>query len=257
VAIDCGALSKELATSELFGHMKGAFTGAVSDKLGLMEVADGGTLFLDEVGNLSYEVQVKLLRAIQERIIQPMGGNKEVKVDVRIITATNDSLSEKVSAGSFREDLYHRLNEFKLKVPALRERKEDINEFIYFFQHQASGELSKEVIPITDEFISIMNRYDWPGNLRELRNVVRRSVLLADGKSIEADVLPIEMVMSNHQSTVASVSVYDLKALSEVQERELISKTLHEVKYNKSKAARLLNIDRKTLYLKIEKYGME
>jgi two-component system, NtrC family, response regulator HydG len=256
VAIDCGALSKELATSELFGHIKGSFTGAVSDKLGLLEVADGGTLFLDEVGNLSYEVQVKLLRAIQERVIQPMGGNKEVKVDVRIITATNDSLTEKVSAGLFREDLYHRLNEFKLKVPALRERKEDINEFIYFFQHQACEELSKEVIPISEEFISIMNRYDWPGNLRELRNVVRRSVLLANGKSIEADVLPIEMVTSNNH-TVAAVSVYDLKALSETQERELISKTLHEVKYNKSKAARLLNIDRKTLYLKIEKYGME
>jgi two-component system, NtrC family, response regulator HydG len=257
IAIDCGTLSKELATSELFGHAKGAFTGAVNDKLGLLETADGGTLFLDEVGNLSYEVQVKLLRAIQERIIQPIGGNKEVKVDVRIITATNDSLTEKVSAGLFREDLYHRLNEFKLKVPALNERREDINEFIYFFQQQACEELSKEVTPISSEYISVMNRYEWPGNLRELRNVVRRSVLLANGKSIEADVLPVEMITHHNQPEVAAVSAYDLKAISEVQERELISKTLHEVRYNKSKAARLLNIDRKTLYMKMEKYKME
>jgi two-component system, NtrC family, response regulator HydG len=258
VAIDCGALSKELAASELFGHIKGAFTGAVVDKLGLLEVANGGTLFLDEVGNLSYEVQIKLLRAIQERVIQPTGGNKEIKVDVRIITATNESLSEKVSSGLFREDLYHRLNEFKLTVPALRERAEDIDEFVFFFQQRACEELSKTPAPFSEEFMKIMNRYDWPGNLRELKNVVRRAVLLAKGDSVDIEVLPAEMVAAVHRGTQApAASAYDLKALSEVQERELIAKTLHEVKYNKSKAARLLNIDRKTLYLKMEKYRID
>jgi two-component system, NtrC family, response regulator HydG len=253
VAIDCGALSKELATSELFGHVKGTFTGAVADKLGQFEAANGGTLFLDEVGNLSYEVQVKLLRALQERVIQPMGSNKEIKIDIRIITATNDLLSEKVSAGLFREDLYHRLNEFKLTVPPLRHRTEDIAEFVLFFQRQACAELAKEIIPFSEEFMTIMNSYDWPGNLRELRNVVRRAVLLAQGNSIESIVLPTEMVVAIHRMPVASNS-HDLKAINETQEREMIAKTLHEVKYNKSKAARLLNIDRKTLYLKMEKY---
>jgi two-component system, NtrC family, response regulator HydG len=257
VAIDCGALSKELAASELFGHAKGAFTGAIADKLGQFEFANEGTLFLDEVGNLSYDVQIKLLRAIQERIVQPVGSNKEIKVDVRIITATNDSLIEKVSSGLFREDLYHRLNEFKLLVPSLRERLEDTDEFIYFFQRQACEELSKSVIPFSEEFMAIMNRYDWPGNLRELRNVVRRAVLLAKGDSIKAEVLPTEMVAAINRVPSTSVSAYDLKALSEAQERELIAKTLHEVKYNKSKAARLLNIDRKTLYLKMDKYRID
>jgi two-component system, NtrC family, response regulator HydG len=257
VAIDCGALSKELAASELFGHAKGAFTGAIADKLGQFEFANEGTLFLDEVGNLSYDVQIKLLRAIQERIVQPLGSNKEIKIDVRIITATNDSLVEKVASGLFREDLYHRLNEFKLQVPALRERHEDTDEFIYFFQRQACEELSKSVIPFSEEFMAIMNRYDWPGNLRELRNVVRRAVLLAKGDSIKAEVLPAEMVAAINRIPSTSVSAYDLKALSETQERELIAKTLHEVKYNKSKAARLLNIDRKTLYLKMEKYRID
>jgi two-component system, NtrC family, response regulator HydG len=255
VAIDCGALSKELAASELFGHIKGSFTGAIADKLGLLEVADSGTIFLDEVGNLSYEVQIKLLRAIQERVIQPMGGNKEIKVDVRIITATNDSLIDKVSAGSFREDLYHRLNEFKLTVPPLRERAEDINEFVSFFQAQACTELSKSVRTFSEEFMKIINKYDWPGNLRELKNVVRRAVLLSKGDTINVDVLPSEMVSAIHRDTrTSAVSAYDLKALNEVQERELITKTLHDAKYNKSKAARLLNIDRKTLYIKMEKY---
>jgi len=260
VAVDCGALSRELAASELFGHVKGSFTGALNDKRGQFEEANGGTLFLDEVGNLSYEVQVKLLRAIQERIVQPIGSNKEIKVDVRIITATNDDLLEKTRTGKFREDLYHRLNEFKLEVPPLREREDDLLEFMEYFRTQAATELERTPIPFSPQLISLFKKYDWPGNLRELRNVIKRAVLLSTGDKIDTDTLPLEMLaaINNQKSEKApTANIYDLKVLQETQERELIVKTLLDVRYNKSKAARLLNIDRKTLYLKMEKYGIE
>lgn len=260
VAVDCGALSKELAGSELFGHVKGAFTGAVTDKIGQFEAAHKGTIFLDEVGNLSYEVQVKLLRAVQERIIQPIGSTKDVKVDVRIITATNDDLAESVKSGQFREDLYHRLNEFKLTVPALRDRGEDFYEFIDFFREGANRELGRTVKRFSDEVMTLFKQYDWPGNLRELRNVIKRAVLLTTGEEVTMQAIPIEMVEGVRNAVVdktKSEPIYDLKVLQEAQEREMIMKTLQEVRYNKSKAARILNIDRKTLYLKMEKYGIE
>jgi two-component system response regulator HydG len=260
VAVDCGGLSKELAGSELFGHVKGAFTGAVLDKVGQFEAAHKGTIFLDEVGNLSYDVQVKLLRAIQERIIQPIGSNKEIKVDVRILTATNDDLAESVKRGSFREDLYHRLNEFKLKVPALRERGEDLYEFLDYFRENANQELGRKVKGFSKEVMELFEQYDWPGNLREIRNVVKRAVLLTTGEEIMMNVIPAEMVegvRNSGQPKDKGAPIYDLKVLQESQEREAIVKTLQEVRYNKSKAARILNIDRKTLYLKMEKYGIE
>jgi two-component system response regulator HydG len=261
VAVDCGAISKELAASELFGHVKGSFTGAVQDKVGQFEEAHKGTLFLDEVGNLSYEVQVKLLRAIQERVIQPVGSNKEIKVDVRILTATNDDLSESVKRGNFREDLYHRLNEFKLTVPAVRERKEDLEEFLTFFRELANQELNRNVPGLDPQVAEIFRLYDWPGNLREMKNVIKRAVLLTSEGSIKVSALPSEMLetVRNPQPKVSTSNpqIYDLKALQETQEKEMIIKTLQEVRFNKSKAARILNIDRKTLYLKIEKYGIE
>ena len=258
VAVDCGALSKELAGSELFGHVKGAFTGAMLDKIGQFEAAHKGTIFLDEVGNLSYEVQVKLLRAIQERIVQPIGSNKEVKVDVRIITATNDDLSESVKNGAFREDLYHRVNEFKLEVPAVRDRGDDLYVFLNFFRESANAELGKKVNGFDQDVITLFERYDWPGNLREMKNVVKRAVLLTSGDNVRLESIPQEMRTSvNDAAKEKSAPVYDLKALQEVQERETIMKTLQEVRYNKSKAARILNIDRKTLYMKMEKYGIE
>ncbi|MFZ6014313.1 MAG: sigma-54-dependent transcriptional regulator [Bacteroidota bacterium] len=260
VAVDCGALSKELAASELFGHAKGAFTGAIQDKIGQFEAAQGGTIFLDEVGNLSYEVQVKLLRAIQERVVQPVGSNREIKVDVRIITATNDDLAEAVKKGSFREDLYHRVNEFKLKVQALRERGEDLYQFLDFFRENANAELDRNVKTFDPEVLRIFEAYDWPGNLRELKNVVKRAVLLTTGESAKLEALPAEMFDGLQKATVERIDksepIYDLKALQEIQEKEVIMKTLQEVRYNKSKAARILNIDRKTLYLKMEKYGI-
>lgn len=258
VAVDCGALSKELAGSELFGHVRGAFTGAVSDKVGQFEAAHKGTIFLDEVGNLSYEVQVKLLRAIQERIIQPIGSNKEIKVDVRILTATNDDLAESVKNGQFREDLYHRLNEFKLKVPALRERTEDFDEFLEFFREDANRDLGRNVRGFHPDVLRLFRQYDWPGNLRELRNVVKRAVLLTTTEEVTIDAIPQEMVDGVRNGSAGKAApIYDLKLLQEAQEKEMIIKTLQEVRYNKSKAARILNIDRKTLYLKMEKYGIE
>ena len=259
VAVDCGSLSKELAGSELFGHVRGSFTGAQADKIGQFEAAHKGTIFLDEVGNLSYDVQVKLLRAIQERIVQPIGSNKEVKVDVRIITATNDDLAESVRKGEFREDLYHRLNEFKLKVPSVKERGKDLYEFLDFFREEANRELDRNVISFDPEVLKLFENYDWPGNLREMRNVVKRAVLLTRDDAVGLSSLPQEMIenMRAMETREKTAGVYDLKALQEVQEREMILKTLQEVRYNKSKAARILNIDRKTLYLKMDKYGIE
>lgn len=258
IAVDCGALSKELAGSELFGHVKGAFTGAVLDKVGQFEAAHKGTIFLDEVGNLSYEVQVKLLRAIQERVIQPIGSNKEIRIDVRILTATNDDLAESVKKGEFREDLYHRVNEFKLKVPSLKERGSDFYDFLNYFRQSANEELDRNVKTFDREVLELFEKYDWPGNLREMKNVVKRSVLLTAGDVITLETIPPEMLESVRSLVKEKKeTVYDLKALQETQEREMIVKTLQEVRYNKSKAARILNIDRKTLYLKMEKYGIE
>jgi two-component system response regulator HydG len=255
VALDCGAMSKDLAASELFGHVKGAFTGALTDKKGQFEVADGGTLFLDEIGNLSYEVQVKLLRALQERSIQPVGSTKLIPVDVRIITATNDDLANSITQGGFREDLYHRLNEFKIQLPALRDRDKDLQVFINHFIQQANSELNKTVSALSPEVMAVFERYDWPGNLRELKNVIKRMVLLSKTEIADVTTLPDEMTMTVEH--LPKSSDQDLKALNEANERALIQKTLITVKYNKSLAAKLLNIDRKTLYSKIEKYKIE
>ncbi len=253
VAIDCGALTADLAASELFGHIKGAFTGALTDKKGQFEAADGGTLFLDEVGNLSYEVQVKLLRAIQERIIQPVGSNRNIKVNVRIITATNDDLPTIVREGKFREDLYHRLNEFKIRVPSLKERTEDLDLFVHHFIARANKELGKQVKGLSAEVAQLFRRYDWPGNIRELKNILRRAVLLSPSPYIERDALPDEMIPAVEQHDIGS----DLKAIQALTEKEQIEKVLREVKYNKSKAAKLLNIDRTTLYYKMSKYNID
>lgn len=255
VAIDCGALSKELAASELFGHVKGAFTGAVSDKKGLFEAAESGTLFLDEVGNLSYEVQLKLLRALQEKIIQPLGSTRQIPVNIRLITATNDDLAGTVGTGDFRLDLYHRINEFKIQLPPLRERGKDLELFIEHFISLSNQELERNVQNISDETKHALQQYDWPGNLRELKNVIRRMVLLTKTPIASVESLPEEMLLSIMHPP--KVNDTDLKLLNETNEREMIQKTLQKVKYNKSKAAKLLNIDRKTLYSKIERYGID
>lgn len=253
VAIDCGVQSNELAVSELFGHLKGAFTGAASDKKGKFEVAKGGTLFLDEVGNLPYEVQVKLLRALQERVITPLGGNREISVDVRILAATNESLPERVQEGAFREDLFHRLNEFSLKMPALRDRHEDLPDFFAFFIEQANRDLNKSVRGLTAETRKLLENYDWPGNLRELRNVLKRAVLLTGQGLIDKEALPTDLALQLYHVPSQEET---LRAQRENKEREIIVEALRACRYNKSKAAEKLNIDRKTLYNKMQHYDI-
>lgn len=248
IALDCGSLSKELAPSELFGHLKGSFTSAISDKKGVFELADGGTVFLDEIGNLSYDVQVQLLRALQEQKIRPVGSAKDIKVDVRIIAATNENLEIAIEQGRFREDLYHRLNEFSLEVPPLRERKEDIEVFAYGFLKSANEELEKNVTSISSEALELLKQYRWSGNLRELRNVIRRAVLFAGGNEITAKdipgIKPIAPVTKDY-------------ALRPGDEKSQIEEVLYKTRGNKTLAAQLLKIDRKTLYNKMHQYGIE
>jgi two-component system, NtrC family, response regulator HydG len=262
VAMDCGAISKELAGSELFGHEKGSFTGAINQKMGHFEMANGGTLFLDEVANLSYEVQVSLLRVVQEQKLKRIGGNKEINLDVRILVASNEILSEAVAKGNFREDLFYRFNEFSLDVPALRERGNDIFEFGEFFLKSANTELEKSLKGFSEEVKKLFLTYPWYGNLRELNNVIKRAALLSEGDFIEVSSLPFELV--NHEKVLFTDSKSDLpkepvnvqksfKMAASEAEYEMILDALKQVNFNKSKAAELLNIDRKTLYNKMKK----
>jgi two-component system, NtrC family, response regulator HydG len=260
VAVDCGALSKELAVSELFGHVKGSFTDASVDKVGQFQTANGGTLFLDEIGNLSYDIQLKLLRATQERSIRRIGSNKDIEIDVRILAATNENLDEAVQKGGFREDLFHRLNEFRINVPALRDRNEDISLFADHFLNSANLELNKSVKGFNEQVKQAFSDYYWPGNIREFRNVVRRAVLLASADNITLEQLPDEIIAPVRKEPFADIPAgesFDLKSMAEKNERVMILNILEKVHYNKSKAARLLNIDRKTLYNKMRIYSIE
>ncbi len=252
VAVDCGAIPKDLAASEFFGHVKGAFTGAVNDKTGYFVQASGGTIFLDEIGNLSYDVQVQLLRALEERKVKPVGSDKEIAFDVRIISATNENLTKAVAEGGFREDLYHRLNEFSLKALSLRERAEDIPVFANHFLAAANEELGKDVIGFEDEVMNIFRNYNWPGNLREMRNVIKRATLLCQTGFISREHIPAELAS-------APVTLYpdDFALKREKHEVELIREALAKCNNNKSEAARLLKIDRKTLYNKMKLYSIE
>ncbi|MEE4286869.1 MAG: sigma-54 dependent transcriptional regulator [Mariniphaga sp.] len=263
VAVDCGAIPKELAGSELFGHIKGSFTGALENKTGVFQQANGGTLFLDEIGNLTYSVQVQLLRALQEKTITRIGENKPVKVDVRVITATNENLNEQVEKNLFREDLLHRINEFKIVLPPLRKRPEDIIYFANYFREKANQELGMEVTDFSDEVNEIFRNYEWPGNIRELKNVIKRAVLLSPNNLLLPETLPGEIVHFSGGSLLSGVNkkeeknLQTLKNVASGAEKELIIKAIEDAGYNKSKAARNLKIDRKTLYNKIKQYGIE
>lgn len=267
VAMDCGTLSKELAGSELFGHVKGAFTGAMADKEGHFEMANSGTLFLDEVANLSYEIQASLLRVIQERKFKRIGGTKEMSLDIRIIVASNENLQDAYRKGKFREDLYHRFNEFSIQLPPLRERKRDIPIFAHFFLQNTCIELKKEIKGFEEDVMNLFINYAWPGNLRECRNVIRRAVLLCTGDTIGYNILPSEIntayldenkkmaqPLEEENFTIGIKKDIYLKDTAAKAEYEAIIKVLKKVNYNKTKAAIILNVDRKTLYNKIRNY---
>lgn len=261
VAVDCGSLSMELAPSELFGHKKGSFTSAVSDKTGVFVEANGGTVFLDEVGNLSYEVQKQLLRALQEHKVRPVGSATDIKVDVRIIAATNEDLEKAIEEGRFRQDLYHRINEFSVSVPPLRERIEDLEEFCYHFISQANEELGKDVDAISDDALDILKQQTWNGNLRELRNVIRRSVLFTKDNVLRKENLP-DFPKDNKSQIVVKTEQQesenrDLSLNNKANEKEQIIAALNQARGNKTVAAKLLQIDRKTLYNKMHLYGIE
>lgn len=247
-ALDCGAIPRDVAASEFFGHKKGAFTGADADKRGAFEIANGGTLFLDEVGNLSYEVQVQLLRALQERRIRPVGGTKEIDIDIRLVCATNENLEEAVSEGRFREDLYHRINEFTIYMPKLSERGSDLFLFADLFIRQANEELNRNVEGFDSGAAEMLASHSWPGNLRELNNVVKRAVLLTRGSQITT----AELTLAMGQIRTDNV----LQLHDEDTERQRIITALQQTNGNKAKAARLLGVDRKTIYNKIEKLGI-
>ncbi|WP_440423475.1 sigma-54-dependent transcriptional regulator [Prevotella merdae] len=247
-ALDCGAIPRDVAASEFFGHKKGAFTGADTDKRGAFEMANGGTLFLDEVGNLSYDVQVQLLRALQERRIRPVGGTEEIPIDIRLVCATNENLAEAVADGGFREDLYHRINEFTIYMPKLSERGTDLFLFADLFVRHANEELDREVEGFDSAAAEMLASHPWTGNLRELNNVVKRAVLLTRGKHITPLELSQAMPPSQQEPTMA---LHD-----EDSERSRIVAALRQTNGNKAAAARLLGIDRKTIYNKIERLGI-
>ena len=295
VAMDCGAISKDLANSELFGHEKGAFTGALATKIGHFELANGGTIFLDEVSNLTYDVQIALLRIVQERKMKRIGSTKEIDLDVRIIVASNERLSEAVRRGKFREDLYHRFNEFSIDVPPLRERKDDILVLANHFLKETCQELGKHINGLSDDVAHIFLNYTWFGNIRELKNVIKRAALLTDTPYVQTTSLPFEIVnfqrlqfdepeaiplinsqkndirLVNDSAEIKPVPISvpieisepkiktgeSLKKIAAEAEYELILKTLQDVRYNKSKAADILGIDRKTLYNKLKNFNID
>ncbi len=251
VAVDCGAIPKELAASEFFGHIKGSFTGAIDNKTGAFVAANGGTIFLDEIGNLTYEVQIQLLRALQERKIKPLGSNQEIPINIRLVSATNENLREAIGKGDFREDLYHRINEFTIRVPDLKERKEDLLLFANHFLDLANHELKKDIIGFDADTTRLFISYGWPGNLRQMKNVIRYATLLTTGRYITPAQLPAEIT----EVKPVKGTVSHLK--DETHERTMIIQALQEAGNNKTKAAQLLGIDRKTLYNKLKAYRIE
>lgn len=264
VALDCGALPADLATSELFGHVKGSFTGALGDKEGCFQQANGGTLFLDEVGNLTYDNQVKLLRVLQERKVRRIGDNKEIPVDVRIIVATNEDLPSAAAEGRFREDLYHRLNEFTIVLLPLRDRAEDIPLFAEHFLLLAAARLKRTATRFSPEVHERLLTHPWMGNLRELNNVIKRSVLLSTSDTVGMEQMPIEIIGGvpmrprvKHDSGAIAPASDDLRAVSHEAEKQAILSALQRNSFNKSKTADALSIDRKTLYNKLKMFGIE
>lgn len=254
VAVNCGALPRELAASLFFGHEKGAFTGADTTKTGYFDMAKGGTLFLDEIGTMSYEIQSLLLRVLQENVYTPIGSGKERTADVRVIAATNEDLQQAIKEGRFREDLYHRLNEFEIRQPSLSECAEDIIPLAEFFRERYSKELKRETQGFTEDAIHRMLAYPWPGNVRELQNRIKRAVLVAETPMLDVEGLDIEFSrpMENSGSKAAILPLKD-----ESLEKESIANALKICNGHREQAAKILNINPATLYRKMKKYGLK
>lgn len=262
VTINCGAIPENLMESEMFGHKKGSFTGAVVDKSGLFEVADGGTLFLDEVGELPLTIQVKLLRAIQERVIRRVGATEDVKIEVRIIAATNRNLEDMVSKSTFRQDLYYRLNVINIKTPSLRERKDDIPLLAAHFLKKYNDRLNKNIGGISMEAMEILKKYEYPGNVRELENMIERTVALESGATILPESLPPfvttssgRKIASSHEIEIGEDGVDLDKVMGQI-EKELLVKAIHGAGGVKKKAAKLLHISFRSMRYRVEKYNL-
>jgi two-component system nitrogen regulation response regulator GlnG len=259
VAIDCGALPEQLMESQLFGHKRGAFTGADRDRPGLFQTAHGGTLFLDELGNLPLPLQAKLLRALQERAVTPVGGSEPVPFQTRLLCATNTALDEAMQAGRFRVDLYHRVAEFTLRLPPLRERPEDVAHFAQQFLVEADREMGRQICGIGVAAMRLLQQHDWAGNLRELRNVIRRAVLLCTGGELGAEDLELQRERASGAAGTADPTLplaERLRVANDALEAQILGETLQQVGGNKAAAARLLQIDYTTLHRKLKRHGL-
>jgi two-component system response regulator PilR (NtrC family) len=262
ITVNCGAIPENLMESEMFGHKKGSFTGAIADKSGLFEVADGGTLFLDEVGELPVSIQVKLLRALQERVIRRVGATEDTRVDVRIIAATNRDLEAMVKTGHFREDLYYRLNVIQLKTPTLRERRDDIPSLALHFLKKYADKFGRPVQSISDDAIEILKKYDYPGNVRELENIIERTVALEVGSTILPESLPpfVQTPSGRKLASAQEIEItedgLDLEKVVGQIEKELLIKAIHKAKGVKKNAAKLLGITFRSMRYRVDKYGL-
>ena len=257
VPVNPAAVAETLIESELFGHEKGAFTGAYQRKLGKLELAQGGSLFLDEIGMLKAELQAKLLRVLQEREIERVGGTRAIKIDVRVIAATNVDLKQAVARGAFREDLYYRLNVVPIEVPPLRERIEDLPLLVEHFVRQYGQQFGKRVQGLSPEALTALSEYRWPGNVRELQNVVERCVVLADGPLIGLNDLPLDVLLPDHRLLVRKADRLPLKDATEAFEHQIVLQVLERVKGNQSEAARILGVHRNSLKRLLERWGSE
>jgi two-component system NtrC family response regulator len=253
VAVNCSAFTKELLESELFGHKAGSFTGAVRDKKGLFEEANGGTIFLDEIGELDHDLQAKLLRVLESQQFLKIGDTKPTQVNVRILAATNRNLLDEVNQGSFRSDLYYRLSVFTITLPALRHRKKDIEPLAEYFMNYFGLKVKKQFTGLSEKFIEKLEAYDWPGNIRELKNIIERAVILADDDTVDETLLPYEMQQPQTSKPGGALSAFDLSTVEKLH----IQRVLNHTHGNRAETARLLNIGIATLYRKLKDYGLE
>jgi two-component system NtrC family response regulator len=257
VAVNPAAITDSLMESELFGHERGAFTGAYQRKLGRFELAQGGTLFLDEIGSLKPEMQAKLLRVLQEREMERVGGTHTVKLDVRIIAATNADLRQGVASQTFREDLFYRLNVVQISMPPLRDRRDDIGALADHFIRRYRQQFGKPVAGLAPEALAALAEYSWPGNVRELQNVIERCVALADGPSIRLSDLPLEFMIPDARVSATATEALNLEEAHDGFERQIVRRVLDRVDWNQSEAARLLGMHRNTLKVKMARWGLK